>query len=345
MTNEPGMKQAIMCPQCGAPLAPHKFGRSIVCSYCGATVQLDESSVSAELFHRAFRVWNSPESYQIPSWISIGESHWALDQCIANGDISDVYTGQRARWPTELVILKLLRDRQNTTLFDNEWEVLQVLQHSDARGAETFTMLLPQPILHGDITTGVHAGKRVNIFRWISGFYHTFDEILRAYPQGIPPRASIWIWRRILEVLSFLHNSRIVHGAVLPSHLLVQENEHGVRLVGYSAASPFGEKLRTISPGYESFYPQSVRPFAKLTMQLDLTMSARCIVAILGGNPETGSLPGTVPRRLAKLVQQIALTEPGDSGREDAWSIREELGIIASEVFGPPQFIPIMMPS
>ena len=74
-------------------------------------------------------------------------------------------------------------------------------------------------------------------------------------------------------------------------------------------------------------------------------MSARCIIAILGGNPETGSLPRIVPPRLSKLVQQIALTEPRDSAREDAWSIREELGIIASEVFGSPQFIPIVMPS
>jgi hypothetical protein len=78
---------------------------------------------------------------------------------------------------------------------------------------------------------------------------------------------------------------------------------------------------------------------------MDLTMSARCIIAVLGGNPETGSLPGTMPPRLARFIQQIALTEPRDSAREDAWSIREELGLIAREVFGSPQFIPIVMPS
>ena len=340
------MKHALMCPQCGAPLATYKFARSIVCSYCGATVQLDESSVSAATFHEAFRVWNSPESYQIPSWVSIGESHWALDKCIAHGDISDVYTGQRARWPTELVIVKLLRDRQDTALFDNEWEALQVLQLSESPGSDTFTMLPPQPILHGDITTGSHAGKRANIFRWASGFHHTFEEVIQVYPQGIPARASIWIWRRILEVLSFIHNSGLAHGAVLPPHLLVQENEHGVRLVGYSSAGHFGEKLRTISQRYESFYPRSVRSTLILTAQADLTMSARCIIAMLGGNPGTGSLPATVPPRLAHLVQEIARTEPkGSSAGKDAWSIREELGVIAREVFGAPQFIPIVMPS
>lgn len=339
------MEHAIMCPQCNAPLAPHKFARSVVCSYCGSTVQLDESTVSANLFHKAFRLWNSPMSYQVSSWLSVGESHWAVDECIAVGDISDVYTGKRARWPTELAIIKILRDPQDTALFDNEWDVLQTLQRSDARGSDIFTMLLPQPILHGTISDGSYTGQRVNIFRWASGFHHTFDDVLQAYPQGIHPRASIWIWRRILEILSFIHNSGMVHGAVLPSHLLVQENEHGIRLVGYGAAGPSGKKLPTISQRYESFYPKSAQSGSGLTPQLDIAMSARCIIAILGGDPGTGSLPTSVPPRLARLIRQIALSESSGPAREDAWSIREELGVIAGEVFGPPRFIPIVMPS
>jgi hypothetical protein len=78
---------------------------------------------------------------------------------------------------------------------------------------------------------------------------------------------------------------------------------------------------------------------------MDITMSARCIVALLGGDPETGSLPRAVPSRLATLIQQIARANPSNPIREDAWSIREELGDIAREVFGPPQFLPIIMPS
>ncbi len=339
------MERAIMCPQCNAPLAPSRFARSVVCSYCGATVQLDSSSVSVTKFHDAFRVWNSPESYQITSWVSIGKSHWTLNKHIATGDVSDVYTGQRARWPTELAILKLLRDRKDRDLFDNEWNVLQALHRSEAPGADNFTMLIPQPITHGDISSGSHAGRRVHVFRWMSGFYYTFEDVLRAYPQGIPPRASIWIWRRILEVLSFIHNSGMVHGAVQPSHLLVQENEHGILLVGYSSAGRVGDKHRISSDRFESFHKLSKRPFSTLTPQLDLMLSAKCLAYILGGDPETGSLPTAVPKRLADVIRQIALGNSGSSGKENAWSIREELGIIANDVFGAPQFIPIVMPT
>jgi hypothetical protein len=333
-----------MCPQCNAPLAPHRFARSVVCSYCGTTVQLDETSVSASIFHEAFRVWNSPQTYHIPSWISIGNRHWALEKLIAQGEFSDVYAARLARWPTELAIVKLLRDRQDIERFENEWNALQVLQKSDAPGAAAFTRLIPQPILHGDIPAGSFAGQRVSIFRWASGFHHNFDEVMRAHPQGIPPRASIWIWRRILEVLSFIHASGMAHGAVLPAHLLIQENDHGVRLIGYGYSGRFDEKLQTVPHSYEMFYPKPAKSWSTLTAQLDLVMSARCMVAILGGNPETASLPGTVPAKLAGIIQQIALSEPAGAAREAAWTIREELGVIAREVFGPAQFIPIVMP-
>jgi serine/threonine protein kinase len=339
------MERALVCPQCNAPLpTPNRFARSVVCSYCGTTVQFDESSVSGERFHKAFRTWNSPDSYGIAPWISIGESYWAVQKCIASGDIADVYTGQRARWPTELVIIKLLRDRKDLAQFDNEWEVLQRLQRSEAPGSDTFTILLPQPVIHGDITAGLHAGQRANIFRWTSGFYHSFEEVRRTYPEGIPPIASIWIWRRILEVLAFIHNSGIVHGAILPSHLLVQENEHGVKLIGYSAAGQPGQKLQGVSQHYAFIYPEAFRSHSSLTPQLDIIMSARCIVEILGGNPETESLPNTVPARLARFVQKIALVQPIGSTDLNAWALREELGAIANDTFGSPQFIPIVMP-
>jgi serine/threonine protein kinase len=304
---------------------------------------LDESSVSAAIFHKAFSIWNSPPSDQTSSWVSIGDSHWELGECIGHGDISDVYTGQRARWPTELAILKLLRDSRDAEMFDNEWESVKFLQQSNVLGADNFTSLIPQPIIHGKIITGSHAGYSLSIFRWISGFRHTFVEVLKAYPHGIPPRASIWIWRRILETLSFIHSSGMVHGAVLPSHLLIQENDHGVRLVGYGCAGRPGEKLRTFSQGFETFYPRPMQSYQILTSEADLAMSARCVIAILGGDPENASLPIAVPSPLAAIIKRIALTNPTINTNEDAWTIREELGEIAKEVFGPPQFIPIVM--
>jgi len=345
MMNEQKIEHALVCPQCNAPLKPGLFARSVTCSYCGTTVQLDSSSVSAERFHEAYRIWNSPESYQVASWISLGDRHWAVNGQIASGEISDVYKGRLARWPTELAILKVLRDDKDIDRFDNEWKVLQALHRSEANGADSYTALLPQPISHGRISAGLFAGKRVSVFRRISGFKHTLTDVIREYPQGIPPQASIWIWRRILEILSFVHASGMVHGAVTPSHLLIQENDHGMRLVGYGCAGNKGQKLRASAGDYESFYPKAARSQPLLTTQLDLIMSARCISAILAGDPEAMSLPDAVPAPLADIVRRVAQGDPTATPGEDAWRIREELGMLADRVFGPPKFVPIVMPS
>jgi hypothetical protein len=264
---------------------------------------------------------------------------------IAHGEIADVHAAQRARWPTELALLKVLRNHQDAELFENEWAALQKLQSSPAPGAVEFSRLIPQPVMQGVATAGLFSGQHLQIYRWESGFYHTFSAVRQVYPQGVPARASIWIWRRILEVLVFIHASGMVHGAVLPPHLLVQENEHGVRLVGYSRAGGVGNTMRGKPHGFETFYPDHAQVRPTLTPQLDLVMSARCMVAILGGNPATASLPASVPAPLAKAIQRVALAGPAATVSENAWSIRQELGKIANEVFGVPEFCPIIMPS
>jgi len=336
------MPQAITCPQCNAPITPHRFARAIVCPYCGNTVTLDEAAASAQIFHDAFRTWNDPASHGIASWISLGERHWAVERLLASGSISDVYAGRRARWPTELVVLKVLRDDKHRELFDSEWAAIQALQKSGAQGAHVFTRLMPQPVAHGKCSGGDHAGRRVTVFRWASGFYHTFEDVRDAYSEGIPPRASIWVWRRILEMLTFLHNSGMAHGAILPAHLLVQRGEHGVRLVGYSHAGKLGDTLRPVFPEDAAFYPADSSRWSQLSKQLDVVMSARCVVYLLGGDAKTGSLPAAVPAALADVVRRMALAGYNDLGM-DAWTLREELGALSRQVFGAPQFCPIKM--
>jgi hypothetical protein len=73
-------------------------------------------------------------------------------------------------------------------------------------------------------------------------------------------------------------------------------------------------------------------------------MSARCVVAMLGGDPVSSSLPDAVPEPLANVLRRVALTNPTNS-RESAWDIRTEIGKLADHIYGAPQFIPIVMPS
>ncbi len=157
--------RVLECPNCGASLAPARFARTIVCVYCQCSVQVDPTAVSAARFRQSLAAWNSPETHGYTSIHSIGKSHWAMRGLVAHGEISDVYVAERARWPTERVVLKLLRNPDGAPLFDREWKVLERLQRSDARGADEFTTLVPQPVVRGASS----ADPMIRHTRWHSG--------------------------------------------------------------------------------------------------------------------------------------------------------------------------------
>ena len=329
------------CPQCSAPLTPpSRWARSAVCAFCGTSVQIDPTAVSAAHYQAAFQEWNQPSHHGYTQWWSLGSTHWAPEGLIARGELSDVYLARRARAPTERVLLKVLRDTQHVSLFEQEWDVLQRLQDSEAPGAASFTLRLPQPVARGVLTHGPHAGRHVLALRWISGFVHTFESVRSTWSSGVEPSVAVWMWRRILETLSFIHRSGFVHGAVLPPHLLVQHGDHGVRLVGFACAGREGSALRALPARHESFYPEPLLRSRTLTPAADLEMSARCIAAVLGGDPARGTVPAKVPAALAALVKQVAT----GASREEAWTLREHVGEVGRAALGRPSFHPLEMP-
>jgi hypothetical protein len=337
-------ERAFKCPQCNAPLSPSRFARSVVCAYCGATVTIDETTVSAAAYRQAFAAWNAPRTHGFSAWLAVGETRWSPGELLAEGETTNVYAARRARWPTERALVKVLRDEKDRPLLEHEWTVLAELQAGAAESAAAMLARIPEPIVHGEVTDGMYTGAHVSVFRWASGFRHTLEAFQRAYPAGVDPRASIWVWRRILEILAFLHKQGFAHGAVLPPHLLVEDDEHGMRLVGFSAADRTGSRRPVVRERWAAFYPEPRSGTGTLGPELDVVMSARCLAALLGGDARTGEVPAAVPGPLAALVGETAADGHAARAGADAWALREALGQVAREVFGPPQFCPLAMP-
>src|SRR4051812_29982035 len=180
------------CPHCGAPLPMTRFATVVVCSYCQATVRVDRSSVSASKYHRAWADWNNPVAGDDPRYISIADTHWIEQRLLARGEISDVYLAMRARWPSELALLKILRDADDLPLLEQEWRFLSRLHSSAAAETMDLRLRVPSPVVMGERNLAC-------AYRWANGFTHTFEMVRDMYPNGIPPVSSIWLWRRILE--------------------------------------------------------------------------------------------------------------------------------------------------
>jgi len=237
----------------------------------------------------------------------------------------------------------MLRAHEDRDRLAHEHDVLRALQRATQRGSEHFTRLMPQPIAHGEGRLGLHGheGPRlVTVLGWASGFVHTFRDVRAAYPSGVPATAAVWLWKRVLETLAWMHEVGFVHGAILPEHLLVHARDHGVRLVGFSSATSTGQPLSAFPRDAEAFYPRAAWEGGGVTASLDLSMSARCVLFALGADDRRVSR--AVPPPLAALLQSVSADDA--DGRRDAWALVAELDAAAREAFGPPRYVPFAMP-
>jgi hypothetical protein len=326
----------VLCPRCGAPMPPPSVVRSQRCEFCRVLLAPagnvwrptlgDDDDTYGD--HREPRLW-------------IGGHRYALIGLIARGEASDVFLGRRDESLGARVVIKVLRSHAHEGRLAHERRVLETLAHSTAQGAPHFTRLMPEPVAFGTARLGMNGrdgARTVAIHRYRVGFAHTFDDVRRAHGDALEPAHAVWMWKRVLESLGFLHASGFVHGAVLPAHLLVHSVDHGVVLAGFSRAVRPGEALPAFSRDARAFYPDDVHGGAAASIRTDLAMSARAMLHVLGGDPLHA--PTRVPAPFARLLETTAVTPWAN----DAWALVDDAKQIARDVFGPPKFVPFEMP-
>ena len=292
------------CEKCGAPLPRDAIGASVAtCPFCGATLAGDRRVVWAERYLRAHAAMCDRRA----PVVEVASVPYLVEGLLAHGESRDVFLARRAHAVTERVVLKVLRKKDDVALHDRELRALRALQTSTSRGAAHFTQRLPQLVADGVIDD-----VPASVVRFTSGFVHTLDDVRTARGATLDPRHVVWIWRRVLEVLAWVHDAGWVHGAVLPEHVLVNAREHGALLVGWSSAARTGESAH--DPSAES----------------DVASSARAVTSLLD--------EALIPAPLFALIRKVA----SDGGT--AVSADRELTDVARAVFGPPRFVRLDMP-
>ncbi|MFZ5896022.1 MAG: hypothetical protein ACOY0T_33510 [Myxococcota bacterium] len=247
---------------------------------------------------------------------------------LATGHSSDVFLAERATRLSERLVVKRLRAREDAELFENEQRVLAALANSGEQGASYFTTLLPQRVAY--VAQG---GEISAVFREPIGFVHTLESVAIAHGFALDPRHAVWIGRRVLELLSFVHRSGFVHGAVLPAHVLIHADEHGARLVGFSCAATAGTHVERIDPRFEPIYPEEMLSDRGVSPRDDLSMLARCLLWAMSALPQ-------VPNPLAEFLNELA----SGAGAGDAWQAQQHLSQVARESFGAPRFVKLEVP-
>ena len=155
-----------------------------------------------------------------------------------------------------------------------------------------------------------------------------------------------WIWRRLLLVLGYAHDHDVVHGAVLPPHILIHPEAHGLLLVDWTSsvldAHGTGAHIPAISPEYETWYPLAVLARKTPTPAVDLELGLRCMTYLLGGDPLTGSLPPRVPSPIQTYLQSALWT---GASRTDAGQLYRDFSDLLADLWGRRRFLPFAMPA
>ena len=242
-------------------------------------------------------------------------------------------------------IFKIARTPNDNDLVRIEAKVLRHM-----RADKNFTRLFPfvpevfDSFLYDDRRT---APRQANIISRIENVY-SLEEVHAQYPRGVDPKHVAWLWRKLLIALGLAHARGVIHGAVLPSHILIEPDQHGLILDNWVYALPEpierDAHLTAIVSAYEVWYPPEVFARQPPAPSLDIFMGTRCMVYLLGGDPITGDVPTTVPKAIASFFRGCLLPAP-DHRPQQAWNLLNEFTELIERLWGPRIFRPLAMPS
>ncbi len=252
--------------------------------------------------------------------IQCGGESYHMIQTLGSSEISQVYLARRIGTQPFLATIKVSSASAAAARYAREAEVLRELQASQSGAASVYAaQRLPEVIAQGPVEGG--ASKQALVLRHPIGYWGNLAALSERFSQGIDSRHAVWIWRRMLDVLHFVHAQDWSHGDVRPEHALVNAQDHGVRLIGWaSAQKAAGEK------------PQV----------MDLLRCARVVRVLVCGAGGSGMIPHGVPAALTELLMRASEDEIFCQ-THGAQGLDTLLRTAAQEVFGAPSFLPLII--
>ena len=274
-----------------------------------------------------------------PFILQTSTTAYTVERLLARGDICTLYSGHAAGSGPR--ILKIPLQPTDNDLLANEARILKHLQKSQGYvELRYFVSRLAESFVYQEKNSGIT--RQINVLESVDGLY-SLKEVRAAYLHGVDSRDMAWMWRRLLVALGFAHASGVIHGAVLPTHILIQPREHGVVLIDWSYAVREGERISAISSEYRAWYPAEVFTHEEALPGLDIAMAARCMFELLGGDPLKQTLPEHVPWQLASYLQGCTLANPRRRP-QDARRLLSDFDALIARLWGPRTFREFVMP-
>ncbi len=278
-----------------------------------------------DAFHRLTELWRRNG----PVTIKTRRRSYTLGATPIRGDLANLYDAGDS-------VIKLPRDPGVNDLLEREAIALRQLPKDGDGRFLPYVPRLVESFRHRDEATGTE--RRANAIGRLEGF-RTLAEVHAAYPGGLDPRDAAWMWRRLLVALGFAHKAVVLHGAVLPEHVLIHPEEHGLVLVDWCYSVPGchpdrGVRVPAMVGRRAGWYPPEVAAKEAAGPGTDIYMATRCMTHLMGER---------APKPLRAFANGCLLTK--ESRRpQDAWALLAELDDLLGRLYGRRRFRPFQMP-
>lgn len=282
-------------------------------------------------FAHLTRLWDQHCHRRSGMEFTVAGRGYRVTRLLAEGDLANLYL-LRSNTDDAEAVLKLARDAADGDLIEAEAAALTRL---DERIDPEYAPYLPRllgTVTHADTATG--SRRAANLLPRLTGFV-SLAEVAAAFPDGLDPRDAAWMWRRLLVGLGAAHRAGVVHGAVLPEHVLIHPEQHGLVIVDWCYHAREGGKVPAMVSRYSHRYPPEIRDGRAAGPGSDIHLATTTMTGLIGAR---------LPDRMRRFAR--GCTPDGLSARPgDAWSLLSEFDELLHELYGPRRFRPFSMPS
>lgn len=292
-----------------------------------ATKLLNELKVEAET---RFNNGTWGERLPLPAFELVELGTYRVQRKAIVGDIADVYLAEKE-------VMKVARNTDDNDLMRAERSTLALLTSK----MEATNVLAGVPKL---VDSFQHSRREVNVLERIPVGFVSAEEIHRRMPI-VDPRTLVWMFKRLLVVLEWSHHCGIVHGAVLPPHVLfrvddatakVDQSGHTIRLIDWCYSVEYAKRTRLSSwvPAWKSYYPSELLLKNAVLPASDIYMAALTI----SGLSEVCGVPAPLQAVINKCLRPKL-----EERHQKVSEVFDEWVAAAKKVYGPTKWVDFVL--
>ncbi len=241
---------------------------------------------------------------------------------VTTGDFSNIHFGKDEQGNG--IVAKVARDPTYNQYLVHEAMFLKRVGEQPSQ--KSLIGLVPGYLDSLILTEPGNEQFRVTIYRQTLGQV-SLTQVRERHQSGLAPEDAMWIARRVIAQTLAATMMNVVHGAIVPDHVLIHPLRREPLHIGWAHAvlepDKHGRRITMVIDRWRDWYPKEVFARTVPNHQTDLYMAGKTILYLLGGDVVRNRFPNHIPPDVAQLIGRLLEENPAQRPRDGLTFMRE----------------------